>query len=155
MIIASVPHTASRFVQSLLGPGVGNFHVYAKGTGENLIEIPKHRVIVVPLRHPRAVAQSWKNRGKPIVSHEKHEPMVAMWRTLIDVIAPLNPFYVPVDIESRDEYLAKLGKKIKRKLVTDWRAKSDGYMTTPLNDGDEAAVKRLLADPFFARFGYS
>jgi hypothetical protein len=147
VIIASVPHSGSRFVSALLG--VPFWHVYQ---GESLEKILGHDVIVVPLRHPMKVAQSWKNRGKPIVSHPKHEPMIAMWRTLIDVIAPLEPLYVPVDSENRDVYLAKLGKATKRRLKTDWRGKSDGYLLTPLNDEDEAAVRTLLADPFFEQF---
>lgn len=148
MIVASVPHSGSRFVSELVRAPF--LHVYT--TGESLGEIRKHDVIVVPVRHPMAVAQSWKNRGKPIVSHPKHEPMMAMWRTLIDVIAPLKPYYVPVDSENREQYLAKLGKRIRRKLTTDWRKVSDGYLITPLNDEDEAAVKELLADPFFEQF---
>jgi hypothetical protein len=147
LIVASVPHSGSRFVSELLR--VPFWHVYQ---GESLERIFEHEVIVVPLRHPLAVAQSWKNRGKPIVSHPKHEPMVAMWRTLIDVIAPRKPFYVPVDSDQREVYLAKLGKALRRRLKTDWKFKSDGYLMTPLNDEDEAAVKSLLADPFFEQF---
>lgn len=151
MIIASVPHTGSRFTQSLFQKKPVFLHVYK---GESIEEIIKHSQIIVPLRHPLAVAQSWVNRGKPIRWHPKHEAMCVMWRTLIDVVAPLLPMYLPLDLPSRDHYLHRISAAIGEKLDTDWSTVSDNLPSKPLTDDDKSAVAELMADPFFAKMGY-
>lgn len=152
MIIASVPHTGSRFVQRLLGCEF--VHVYA---GESLERIKRHDLIVVPLRHPMRVAESWKRRGKPIAEHPVHEPMLAMWRNLIEVIDPLKPVYVPIDNGQRELALKGLGRRIGRMLETDWEPVTDTDIPRPdvtLSDYERLAVVELMADPFFRRVGY-
>lgn len=151
MIIASVPHSGSRFVQKLLGCKF--LHVYS---GESLDEIKRHDTIVVPLRHPLAVAKSWKRRGKPITEHPKHECMVRMFRNLIDQVDPLNPKYLPVDNARRTSALIALEFHLGMVLKTDWAPVTDDidFPDTPLTLDDELAVHGLLADPFFERNGY-
>ena len=146
IVLASVPHSGSRFVLKLLPQPVFFRHVYEGESIEQIVALSRAYPVVVPLRHPLAVAQSWKDRGKPIASHPKHEPMVAMWRTLIDVVDPLYPRYLPIDVPDRDAYFAG--------LETDWVPVKDSNPHVPLTDEDRAAVSELLADPFFARFGY-
>jgi hypothetical protein len=152
VIIASVPHSGSRFLQRLLGWKF--LHVY---DGESLDEITQHELIAVPLRHPIAVAESWKRRGKPIAEHPKHEPMVRMFRNLIERVDPLGPIYLPLDNGHREAALLELGLRTGRLLATDWRPVTDDieFPAVSLTEHERAAVTELMADPFFERVGYS
>jgi hypothetical protein len=154
ILVASVPHSGSRFVLKLLGKPAFFWHVYQGESLEYITELGKFCPVVVPLRHPRAVAQSWVNRGKPIRTHAKHEAMCVMFRTLIDVVDKLKPLYLPVDVPNRDEYLSAL-KGVAGELHTNWEPVTDGLPQKALSEDDELAVSELLADPFFARFGYT
>ena len=168
IIVASCPHTGSHFAVNTIGLPLRNwdrggvsaqnlYHVYS---GESL-EIIKRgaregATLVVPMRHPMAVAQSWANRGKPIAEHPVHEPMIKLFRNLIEHVVPLNPLYLPVDVPNRDKYLRALSDVVGRELKTDWAPASHHEIApAKLFDDDIAAVHELLRDPFFEEFKYA
>lgn len=162
-----MPHTGSHFAVNTIGLPLRNwdkggvaaqnlYHVY---DGESLSIIKQAHsegaMLVVPMRHPMSVAQSWANRGKPIVEHPVHEPMIKLFRNLIEHIVPLNPLYLPVDVPDREKYLAKLSKAVGRELKTSWdRVSHHDIRPARLFDDDIAAVIELLKDPFFRDFNY-
>lgn len=157
ILVASVPHTGSHFAVHTIGlPAQNLYHVYE---GESLRIIKDAHesgaLIVVPMRHPMQVAQSWANRGKPIVEHPVHEPMVRLFRSLIEHVVPLDPMYLPVDVPDREVYLRALSAALGKELVTDWAPEAHHEIRpATLDDDDIEAVRDLLADPFFKRFGY-
>lgn len=168
IVVASCPHSGSHFVVDLLGYPLrsearGNercqnlYHVYP---GESLEIIKRHvdagDTLVSPMRHPMAVAQSWANRGKPIAEHPVHQPMIELFRNLIDIVDKWGVTYLPLDVPDRDRWLKRLGERIGAELKTDWRPKSHhDIRPATLHHDDIAAVDELLTDPFFGQFGYT
>lgn len=170
--VASIPHSGSHFVVNTIGyplrngPHGGNakvqnlWHVYP---GESLDTI-KARVeagwhLVVPMRSPRAIAQSWANRGKPILPHPVHNCLLELVRNLIHIIAPLGPLYLPVDVPDREKYLKRLNQALREDFRTDWVPAAHhepiGGRNATLSDAERLAVEELIDDPFFRRFGYA
>jgi hypothetical protein len=168
VVIASVPHSGSHFAVETVGlplrsraPGgvayANLWHVYSGESLKYIKENAEGGMVVVPLRHPLAVAQSWANRGKPIAEHPVHEPMIRLWRNLIEHVVPLKPYYLPVDIEKRETYLKRLGKALGREIKTTWHRVSHHPVerAAQLFDDDIEAVLDLIKHPFFKEFGYS
>lgn len=61
--------------------------------------------IIVPLRHPKRVFLSWQRRGKP-TGH-----CIQEWKNIIEIVDKYNPYYLPVDSQSREFYLEKIQDK--------------------------------------------
>jgi len=71
--------------------------------------------MVIPLRHPKVVAESWKARG------QEEKRMCADFRTLVEKLNPLNPYYLPIDSDRRQEFLDKINDGLGLNLETDWK----------------------------------
>ena len=71
--------------------------------------------VVVPIRHPVKVAESWKLRNYDLAALDEQ------WRTLVDVVAPHDPIYLPVDHPDRNLYLDVLNERMGLDLQTDWK----------------------------------
>lgn len=96
--VMSVQHTGTRFLVDLLGcKGAHVQHIHGV-EGEKL----EGKTMVVPLRHPRAIAESWHNRGKSCLD------LVDRFKELIE---DYEGEYVvlPIDNEEREANLAALG----------------------------------------------
>lgn len=70
--------------------------------------------IIVPLRHPAVVAESWKRRGRPF------REMCDQWRMMRDVIDAYEPSYLPLDVEDRQSYLDAINERYGLSLATSW-----------------------------------
>jgi len=70
--------------------------------------------IIIPLRHPYLVQESWVRRGKPL------SELIENFKLLINELDPLNPLYLPIDVENRQDYLDEINKKLDLDLRTNW-----------------------------------
>ena len=162
MLIAllSIPHTGTHFVRDrLLRPAGIDYidrHIWPDpGRYESL----RHRVeeykragaIITPIRHPLAVAKSWKRRGRPI------NELAQWWRQLVKQIDPLGPYYLPLDSKLRDAALDKINRDLALNLdPLDWPVLRDPtreYPPADLTDQERSLVLSEHYDPaFFGRW---
>lgn len=169
LIIASVPHTGSHFLIDLVDYTVlpkddmmqhavernqrfyRFHHVYGGESMEWLLKYGKMAPVISPLRHPMAVAQSWKNRGKPIVKHDVHAPMVQLFHNLIDLAQRVRVTFLPLDVPDRNARLRRVSEVAGRSLRTRWAIYGPGPVKPDiaLTDSDREAVADLMQHPFF------
>lgn len=113
-LIASIPHSGTRFTRNLLkahGYGMRGRRTFALHHFE-WGALPSADVVVVPVRHPQRLMESWSKRGKPLAGLVPQ--IEAMLRT--------DAYFLPVDSPHRDGYLAALSDALGVELSTDWRA---------------------------------
>ena len=111
----------------------------------------EENTIVIPLRHPKVTAESWKSRKKD------EQEMIEAWECLVNDIDPFDPIYLPVDSDRRDEYLAGLNEKLGLDLETDWEPKGVKQNNHSLRHTDVQASPAVEAlcnriKPFLDRF---
>ena len=99
IILPTVPHTGTNLVNSHIlgkykkiknGRKVLFRHIDAQ-TLKFLVPFLEKYPAIVPLRHPRSCAVSWKAREKSVFD------MLDCWKILIESIDQYNPFYLPID----------------------------------------------------------
>ena len=165
VVVASVHHTGTHFVvdelfkgwrhyamsygniKGPIGDGVTRIHI----DKDQSIYLPRwmeHQPLVVPMRHPASVVESWLARDKPI------EPLLPQWEMLKTMVDPARPIYLPLDVPDRDRWLGELNGKLGLKLQTDWPVIMSCGKSAVLSDVHRAAVVEVMADGFFDRFGY-
>ena len=172
LIIASVPHSGSHFLidlidytvlpdESMLSHAVERnqrfyrfHHVYGGESMEWLLKYGKLAPVISPLRHPMAVAQSWKNRGKPIAEHAVHAPMVRLFHNLIELSKRVRMYFLPLDHPERERYLRRIAEVAGRNFKTQWSYYGPGPVNPEiaLTQADRDAVAELMTDPFFGEF---
>ena len=86
--------------------------------------------ILVPLRHPNLVAESWRRRGKPL------NELIENFNLLVNEIDPLKPHYLPIDVPDRQGYLDKINQDLNLNLTTDWSIENSKEHTYNLNYKD-------------------
>ena len=106
---------------------------------------------VIPLRHPILTAKSWSDRKKEIGD------LVESWEILVNEIDPLEPYYLPLDIPDRQDYLDRLNAGTGRSMVTDWGAKgvvhnNQAMRYTDIQPSAEIAALCERIKPFLDRF---
>jgi hypothetical protein len=128
LLLASVYHTGTRFCRGSLFSdfNFGSQVIGSDAEATNIHIEPVHIKplqywlnaadhVVVPLRHPLLVAESWKARGMELAALDEQ------WRTLADVVVPHDPIYLPIDHPDRDLYLKELNQRMGLDLETDWQ----------------------------------
>ncbi len=106
-------------------------------------------VIVVPLRHPRIIARGWKSRAKSM------EMLSYQWMMLKEIVDPYKPYYLPIENDDRDEWLATFSKGIGRYVDDSWPVVGKSPEPKPdLNKEEEGFVASWMDDGFFKQFGY-
>lgn len=172
LIIASVPHTGSHFLIDLIDYAILRdeadikhalernhkvyrfHHVYGGESMEWLLKYGSMAPVISPLRHPMDVAQSWKNRGKPIIEHKVHAPMIELFHSLIELSKRIPMHFLPLDHPNREQYLKRISAVAGRTFKTRW----DRFGPVPKNPHKELteaeieAVSDLMTDPFFGPF---
>ena len=167
IVIPTVPHTGTIFITKLFIEKdftqialletpyqdktlfVG--HIVKDGLTNRALELMKEYPAVIPLRHPYLVAESWKRRGKPVTD------LVTAYKKLPELFDCLNPYYVPMDTEDRDDYLVQIEKGLGISLSHDWPIINSYQHTSDLNR-DEIEPNELIIDlvseikPFLDRF---
>jgi hypothetical protein len=133
IIVPTIRNTGSRFVLHMLGVPVPRQADLLTWRGSNratedsiifdhifphqkhiFLPLIRDHLTIVPLRHPYLTAKSWDDRG-----HDKAD-LVAMWRVLVTDIDPLNPYYLPLDVDNRADYLENIIENTGLPLETDW-----------------------------------
>lgn len=133
IIVPTIRNTGSHFVLRMLGkkhpwrPDILTWRGSERATEDSVVFdhvfphqkhlflplIEKHTTIV-PLRHPYLTQKSWDDRN-----HEKSD-LIGMWEVMANEIAPLEPFFLPLDVEDRQDYLDALNDATGLGLTTDW-----------------------------------
>jgi len=135
-VLISVPHTGTHFTLRMLEDAgytpLGLFeetrerrivrygHVLKQGQADKELELSKTRPLVVPLRHPYRVWESWRLRSKHV------RDFVWCFR----VIAELDAHFVPIDSGVRDAAVERLSETLGVKLEPDWSVVVNGRKGT-------------------------
>lgn len=163
-VILSIPYTGTNFTADLFAkagyevlglhqrPGREKFVRRAHCLKESQIgpALGAGLPLVVPMRHPYRVAESWARRGGYLPD------MVRAYRTVVERLLPHRPFFMPVDSDRRGEYLERL-RELEPKLSTDWEvvgSKSNTYDLSLEDISPKPEVIELVRDiaPFLSRF---
>jgi hypothetical protein len=151
IVVASVPHSATRFViEHLLDGECFHRHLDAECIPALRAQARNHPLII-PLRHPRDVALSWKARRRPLPS------LPPMYRAMVTAFDPLRPLYLPVDHRARDDYLEQVNAMTGLRLRTDWPIWKSLDLRGRFDGTDAELVDDMIAElaGFFVRFGYA
>ena len=101
----------------------GNDFRFEKAIGRISVSAPElfngEIVIVVPIRHPARVYESFLGRNKTI------KEFTEQWINMIKYIHPLNPWYIHMDLDDKYKDLARLEKFLDYKFplldgIYDW-----------------------------------
>jgi hypothetical protein len=170
VIVPTIRNTGSHFVLRLLGkqhpwrPDILTWrgadranedsvvfdHVFPHQKGL-FLPLIRDNLTIVPLRHPFLTAKSWKDRN-----HDKSD-LVGMWETMVFDIDPLKPFYLPLDVPDRQDYLDALNEATGLNLVTDWTPRGVKHGNSDLRYQDVSPTPEIMAlteriQPFLDRF---
>lgn len=69
--------------------------------------------VVIPLRHPFRVEESWKRKGLDVAE------MIRAFKAIEERFLRFCPYFLPIDHNDREEYLDSL-RAIEPDLQTDW-----------------------------------
>ena len=159
VLIASIRHTGTRFVQNLLEThGVENreakpeaekgyyySHIGEGGkSGTLLAALAGYVPTVIPFRHPYCVWEAWRRRGIT-------KPLAERYRVLIDVFLPKGPIVFPLDaLHGKEASLERIGSIVGCHLTTDWSPVACEHQTADLDwrDLEPPMAIRDIADEF-------
>jgi hypothetical protein len=130
VVSVSIPHTGTYFTVKLFtdagftdgslfhqarsGSHLYHGHLLKPAQIERAAELALEMPLVIPFRHPYRVANSWQLRARPL------SEMFECYRTLLERFLPLNPYFMPVDSDRREEALQRLSEGVGVRLTTDW-----------------------------------
>ena len=95
--------------------------------------------------------KSWADRN-----HEKSD-LVGMWETMVFDIAPLEPFFLPLDVPDRQDYMDAINEATGLDLKTDWKPRGVRHNNSDLRHTDIEPTEKIEAlceriKPFIDRF---
>lgn len=140
--IPTIQHTGTKLLAKMFGDihwasfieDIGDREdvLYLGHLTANSIEAIKrlNNPILIPLRHPYLVAESWIRRGKPLTE------LAENFRLLVNELDPLNPLYLPIDVDNRQDYLDNINKELGLSLETNWAIENSKKMTYNLSHKD-------------------
>lgn len=111
ILLYSIPHTGTHFTAKLLD-GLLSGAVHITGDPE---DTSKYTKIVVPLRHPEKVAESWAKRFE-LRGSQQWKQWEAAWEYLYELEPDPRVFFF--DLERKD--LKGLSEFVGQELTTDW-----------------------------------
>ena len=113
IVIVSVRHTGTRFVREhLIDCEYMNRHLGEKSLTQ--IDSLIDNNLIIPLRRLDRVIVSWERRGMEL------DWLGRLFHELIEKYDHQNPYYLPIDSESRDDYLKALNEGMGTDFQTDW-----------------------------------
>ena len=130
IIVPTVRHSGSHFVVDLLGHDIAKtipwkqvhtakpndliFDHISPYKVDVMIPLINNHLTIIPLRHPYVIAKSWDDRKK-----DKAD-LIQSIETLVNDIDPLEPYYLPLDVPDRQDYLDELNVATGLSLTTRW-----------------------------------
>jgi len=168
IIVPTIRNTGSHFVLKLLGkqppfgPEVLTWRTLDRMQPDSIIfdhvavekkhlylPLIRDNLTIIPLRHPYLTQKSWADRS--------HHDMSFMWDIMATDIAPLNPFFLPLDVPDRQDYLDRLNEATGLGLKTDWKPEGVKNNNFDLRYTDVEPNQRTVAlceriKPFLDRF---
>lgn len=168
VLVTSIPHAGTRFVfEHLLSPLRRSSETEVDPEGFLLEHISPDKVprirawlrlypCIVPIKHPRDVAISWKKRNLNNRTYYQTQNLCDYYRRLVSAVDPFEPFYLPLDRPDRQEYLDSINRGTWLNLETDWPIWQSIGGHARLNEEEEEMVVDLLDElsGFFTRFWY-
>ncbi len=113
--IGSVRHTGTRFTRELLK--VPNYHF-----GEKNLERINGFTVITPLRRLDRIMVSWARRDMGLADlHQALDIMVGFE----------SDYYLPIDSDRRDDYLATINTELDEDFQTDWAVLQDPKISAP------------------------
>lgn len=128
IVMASIPHTGTNFTLRLFKemgyldmttndkrqPGcVYHAHTHKPNLVESVLKLVNEMPLVIPLRHPFVVEESWKRRTKPI------DEMIRNFK-LLETFMTYDPYFLPVDSERREDALQAMRDGLNIPFETEW-----------------------------------
>lgn len=166
-VVISVPHTGTNFTMKLFTDQgfkghslmaishspwtLYQGHVMKSSQINRALELAESMPLVIPMRHPYRVEESWRRRRKPVGE------MVTSFQVLMERFVPLDPYFMPVDSPVRESALARLSAGLGVEFGTTWAVHGGETGTHDLALDDLApsnAVRELVAtmQPLISRF---
>jgi len=158
VIVPTIRNTGSHFVLRLLGkehpwrPDILTWRGLDKAKDDSVVfdhvfphqrnlSLPliRDHLTIVPLRHPYLTQKSWKDRN-----HDKSD-LIGMWEVMANEIAPLNPFFLPLDVDNRQDYLDELNTATGLNLKTDWKPEGSKHNNFNLRYTDIEPTEEISA----------
>ena len=148
--IPTIQHTGTKFLAKLFGDIHWASFIEDIGDREDVLYLGHltansignikrlNNPILIPLRHPYLVAESWKRRGKPLTELSEN------FRLLVDELDPLNPLYLPIDVDNKQDYLDKINVELGLSLSTQWGIENSKKMTYNLSYRDLSPDKIMM-----------
>jgi len=162
IVMPTVRHTGTIFLQSKF-ESVGYERVTLRGELKPFSVVVEHlydgnmrhfkswlgekNTIVIPLRDPQTTLKGWIKRGEIGDSVPNHSHFNHQWKNLIALDA-LNPIYIPIDTDDRQERLDALSERIGADLGSDWTPVN----TSPLKAEDVPDVSYMYDWPVIRDF---
>lgn len=138
--VISIQHTGTHFLADMFVPQYHwaslverderpTIHVghISPGQFPHILKLLDEIPVLIPVRHPYVVAESWKRKNKPI-----GELVIAY--KLLNQIKDKTPYYLAVDSLEREQQLAEINCKLQLNLQTDWEprnVKTNTYYLRP------------------------
>lgn len=153
-MIITVPHTGTRFGESLTG--FSYMHSYQYVSPEDVAD-RSGGILLSTLRDPAKVWGTWHARysgGHSYILDPDHpKSMESAWRGLAALDRIFDIFYLPVDIPGvRDERLAELSELIGKPLETDWAPEGEYRPGKKREDPPEKDLQWIYDLPMVRRY---
>lgn len=110
--VLSIPHTGTVF--TCLTVGAMYVHILARDNGQSAFsEAADTEHVIVPVRDPALVAESWIRRRYT-------ESLTRCWELLGELAQRRDIMLLPVDHPRRAVYLSAIARRLGEELPTDW-----------------------------------
>ena len=117
VVLPTIPHSSTQFWMRVLekaGVGYTFNHLYTNWMHDLRRNLVQGQICLVPMRHPAKVFRSHKVMGRPV------ESVIQYYWFLASVVHPFRPFYLPVDTDDRDKYVARASYMLQADLKPEW-----------------------------------
>lgn len=167
VVLPSIRHTGTWFtIRLLTKAGFKETHVNAKREDntvyhghiekptqiEPAVKLAKHMPLVIPMRHPYMVEESWRRRSSN--GFCTTDKLIECFHILADKFLHLNPIIIPIDSDKRETQLAKLASVVGKPLTTDWQPVHSKHQTYKMDVDkiEPSSQMQDLVDEMFSFF---
>lgn len=167
--LMSVPHSGTQFTIEIFTrngwhdmglngavnskPSLRQAHCEKLGQTMRAVELAKSGVpLVIPLRHPYRVEESWKRREKSL------DALAVAYHHMFAHLAPLDPLWFPIDAAPviRCIQLLKMMEVADKVLFVDWdtlvNAEKNTHLLEPRDLTPSTMIREIRNNPLFTEF---